>query len=59
MKQVIIIGNGFDIAHGLQTSFKDFSEFLLEEILIPDLEHLVLKTVFQRMQKIHCGFYNY
>ncbi|MCF7561606.1 bacteriophage abortive infection AbiH family protein [Sabulilitoribacter multivorans] len=44
MKQVIIIGNGFDIAHGLPTSFKNFSKFLLEEILISDLEQFVLKT---------------
>jgi hypothetical protein len=44
MKQVIIIGNGFDIAHGLPTSFKDFSKYLLEKVLIPDLKQFVLET---------------
>ncbi|NNF85104.1 MAG: hypothetical protein HKM26_01030 [Winogradskyella sp.] len=44
MKQVLIIGNGFDIAHGLPTSFKDFSKYLLENILIPDLRQFVLET---------------
>lgn len=44
MKQVLIVGNGFDIAHGLPTSFKDFSKYLLEEILIPDLRQFVLET---------------
>lgn len=44
MKQVLIIGNGFDIAHGLPTSFKDFSNYLLNEILIPDLKKYVLET---------------
>lgn len=30
MKTLYIIGNGFDLYHGLQTSYKDFFEFLLK-----------------------------
>jgi hypothetical protein len=37
MIQVLLIGNGFDIAHGLPTKFTDFSKHILEEVLIPDL----------------------
>jgi len=31
MKRVIIIGNGFDLAHGLKTSYNDFMEFIKKE----------------------------
>ena len=27
MKNILVIGNGFDLAHGLKTSYKDFIEF--------------------------------
>lgn len=30
MKRVFIIGNGFDLAHGLKTSYFDFSDYLRE-----------------------------
>lgn len=30
MKTLYIIGNGFDIAHGLNTSYWNFREFLAE-----------------------------
>ena len=29
-KNLIIIGNGFDLAHNLKTSYKDFKEHILE-----------------------------
>ena len=31
MKHLFVIGNGFDRAHGLCTSYEDFREFLCEE----------------------------
>ncbi|MFC4721665.1 AbiH family protein [Geojedonia litorea] len=37
MRTVLLIGNGFDLAHGAPTSFIDFSEYLLKEVLVPDL----------------------
>lgn len=30
MKTLYIIGNGFDIAHGLDTSYWNFREYLLD-----------------------------
>lgn len=32
MKRLFIIGNGFDIAHGLDTSFEDFKYYILNNI---------------------------
>ncbi|MCB0456127.1 MAG: AbiH family protein [Flavobacteriaceae bacterium] len=31
MNKIIIIGNGFDLAHGLKTSYKDLMEFIIED----------------------------
>lgn len=28
---ILIIGNGFDLAHGLKTSYKDFLDFCKEQ----------------------------
>lgn len=33
MKKLFIIGNGFDIAHGLHTSYEDFRQFLCEQYI--------------------------
>jgi len=33
---VIIIGNGFDILHGMKTRYLDFSEYLIEEVIIKE-----------------------
>ncbi|MDR1763164.1 MAG: bacteriophage abortive infection AbiH family protein, partial [Dysgonamonadaceae bacterium] len=33
MNRIILIGNGFDLAHGLKTSYKDFiNDFWINEI---------------------------
>ena len=34
---IIILGNGFDIAHGIKTQYSDFSIHLIETIIIPEL----------------------
>lgn len=31
MARLFIIGNGFDLSHGLKTSYKDFKDFLYQE----------------------------
>lgn len=31
MNRLVIIGNGFDLAHGLKTSYKDFIEWYWEQ----------------------------
>ncbi len=55
MNQLIIIGNGFDLAHGLKTSYKDFILYLLnKECANPknrsinkDLDLLCLQTCYK------------
>lgn len=32
MNRLVLIGNGFDLAHGLETSYKDFIEYLWSNI---------------------------
>lgn len=32
MTRLFVIGNGFDIAHGLNTSFEDFKSYILSNI---------------------------
>ncbi|MFN0290339.1 AbiH family protein [Pedobacter helvus] len=34
MNRLILIGNGFDLAHGLKTSYKDFMEFYLIKVFM-------------------------
>ncbi|MCG8883823.1 hypothetical protein G1L02_11730 [Tenacibaculum finnmarkense] len=31
---IVIIGNGFDLAHGLKTSYNDFANYYLNEVII-------------------------
>lgn len=33
MTKLFIIGNGFDLAHGMKTNYKDFRQFLIDEYL--------------------------
>lgn len=34
MNRLILVGNGFDLAHGLRTSYKDFMEFYLLKVFL-------------------------
>ena len=34
---ILVIGNGFDLAHGLPTSYKEFLKFVLESEDMSDL----------------------
>lgn len=39
MNKLFIIGNGFDMAHGLPTSYNDFREYLIKEYPDADEYH--------------------
>ncbi|MCD8422740.1 bacteriophage abortive infection AbiH family protein [Tenacibaculum finnmarkense genomovar ulcerans] len=41
---IVIIGNGFDLAHGLKTSYNDFANYYLEEIIVNELLNLDSNT---------------
>jgi len=34
---IIILGNGFDLAHNVKTSFSDFANYYLENVIVPRL----------------------
>lgn len=47
MNRIIIVGNGFDLAHGVKTSYKDFIEWYLGKVV----EELKTKKVELEVQK--------
>jgi hypothetical protein len=47
MNRIIIVGNGFDLAHGVKTSYKDFIEWYLGKVI----EKLKTKIVELEVQK--------
>ncbi|SDY13732.1 Bacteriophage abortive infection AbiH [Lutibacter oricola] len=38
---IIIIGNGFDLAHNLKTSYNDFSNYFIENRIIKELQEIL------------------
>ncbi|MFC2110789.1 AbiH family protein, partial [Bacteroidota bacterium] len=34
---ILILGNGFDLAHGIPTSYNDFSKYILNKIIVDEL----------------------
>ena len=44
IKTILVIGNGFDIAHGLKTRYTDFLDFI-EDKRREDIEHFVNRTL--------------
>ena len=42
MKKVIIIGNGFDLAHGFKTSFNDFANHIIENVIAKEIAKTLL-----------------
>ena len=42
---ILVIGNGFDLAHGLPTSYKEFLKFVLESEDTPLTQELVHQYV--------------
>lgn len=66
MLQVLLIGNGFDLAHEAPTSFKDFSIYLIEDVFgkmfKPNLDELRQNfgnTLFTRSKDIFNTSTNY
>ncbi|WP_370397941.1 AbiH family protein [Tenacibaculum dicentrarchi] len=41
---IVIIGNGFDLAHGLKTSYNDFANYYLEEIILNEITKNIDKS---------------
>ncbi len=52
MNKLVIIGNGFDLAHGLPTSYGDFINWYWRGVLekIPDISHSNFKNDFIEIQ---------
>ena len=44
--KLFIIGNGFDLAHGLKTSYEDFRAYLQEEYPEADADEFVMPDVY-------------
>ena len=63
MNRLVIIGNGFDIAHGLKTSYMDFINWYLEQrlnVLLaenPKVSKDCLCEFKKRVQVIIVGLY--
>lgn len=38
---IILIGNGFDLAHGMKTSYNDFAEWYLDTYICPTLKNII------------------
>jgi len=45
MNRLILLGNGFDLAHGLATSYKDFILWYIEIVLKRLTKINIMKTV--------------
>ncbi|MCD8454111.1 bacteriophage abortive infection AbiH family protein [Tenacibaculum finnmarkense genomovar ulcerans] len=41
---IVIIGNGFDLAHGLKTSYNDFANYYLEEVIVNEITKNIDKS---------------
>lgn len=46
MRSLFVIGNGFDLAHGLKTSYQDFREYLIDEYPESSEEKFVMPEVY-------------
>ena len=57
MNKLIIVGNGFDLAHGLPTSYEHFIDDFWKNIKYNFLKKEIKKLVFIR--ESHLGFFDY
>jgi hypothetical protein len=55
---VVIIGNGFDLAHGLKTSYNDFANWYLNEVITNELLKLKDGKETSIIRKIFIDKYN-
>jgi len=55
---IIIIGNGFDLAHNLPTSYNEFANHIIKDIIVPNIidrgnlpiHSLIKKGVFEKLE---------
>ena len=64
MNTLIIIGNGFDLAHGLKTSYNHFFEYTVEQILNKKIEYTNLVKITTPINSVesfldHHKYHNY
>jgi hypothetical protein len=62
MNHIVLIGNGFDLAHGLKTSYMDFIDWYLKKIAesIENNQYYednIVKVVFEEKNHLNGGFY--
>lgn len=50
---IVIIGNGFDLAHKLETSYNDFANYYLKEIILDKLINYENNNPFLRDRYLH------
>ncbi|WP_299364038.1 AbiH family protein [Winogradskyella sp.] len=43
--KIILIGNGFDLAHGFKTSFSDLANFIVTDKIAPELKDVIVKNI--------------
>ena len=43
---IIVVGNGFDLAHGLETAYNDFALYYLNEVIINRLIENPYNSIF-------------
>ena len=63
MNRIILIGNGFDLAHGLKTSYQDFLKWILKQKDYNTegnifLEHLYYKQNLNKWIDIEGEYFN-
>lgn len=46
MNRLIIVGNGFDLAHGLKTSYEDFLLWLLKKSMLQERKEIKNHPLF-------------
>lgn len=49
MMNILIIGNGFDLAHGLKTSYRDFLNYCYEKLYKPRMTYAPTDQYFQNI----------
>jgi hypothetical protein len=57
MNKLILVGNGFDLAHGLPTSYKDFLNDFWKNIHLNYTKDIYRELVF--INENYCGILNY
>lgn len=48
---IVIVGNGFDLAHGLKTGFGHFADYYIETIIDNELFEAQKKEVLSYLEK--------